>query len=80
MAKRIAVLGDVTTTGGWLVSASGKGFCGGQGIALLGDYVSCPTCKSMGKLFRLPITLWLMASLLPMMDVLWHVLVPLWLR
>lgn len=52
MAKRIAVLGDVTTTGGQVVSASGKGFCGGQGIALLGDYVSCPTCKSMGKIIQ----------------------------
>lgn len=52
MTKRVAVLGDVTTTGGRIISASGEGFNGFQGIALLGDYASCPSCKSTGKIIE----------------------------
>jgi uncharacterized Zn-binding protein involved in type VI secretion len=44
MTKRIAVLGDKTTTGGTIVSASGSAFNGQHPIALLGDKVSCPKC------------------------------------
>lgn len=52
MSKQVAILGDYTTTGGRVISASNEGFCNNQGIACIGDYVSCPKCKSTGKIIE----------------------------
>ena len=52
MSKQIAVLGDVTNYGGRIVTASGQGYCGIDGVALLGDLVSCPKCKSTGRIIE----------------------------
>lgn len=53
MNKLLAVLGDDTTTGGKVISASNGGFSQGQGIACLGDYASCPKCtKGYGSIIE----------------------------
>lgn len=52
MTKRIAVINDVTNTGGRIILASGRGFCGSNGVALLGDLAICPKCKSSGKIIE----------------------------
>ena len=52
MSKQVAILGDYTTTGGRVISASSQGFCANQGIACIGDYVSCPKCESTGKIIE----------------------------
>jgi uncharacterized Zn-binding protein involved in type VI secretion len=53
MTKRIAVLGDKTTTGGVIISASGSIFDGQHPIALLGDKVICPKCdKGQGVIIE----------------------------
>jgi uncharacterized Zn-binding protein involved in type VI secretion len=52
MSQRVAILGDDTTTGGKVISASGQGFYANQGIACIGDYASCPKCKSTGKIIE----------------------------
>ncbi|MWN31628.1 hypothetical protein GQ596_04110 [Gilliamella sp. Pra-s60] len=47
------MLGDDTTTGGKVISASNGGFSQGQGIACLGDYASCPKCtKGYGSIIE----------------------------
>nr|WP_237398454.1 MULTISPECIES: PAAR domain-containing protein [unclassified Gilliamella] len=46
-------MGDDTTTGGKVISASNGGFSQGQGIACLGDYASCPKCtKGYGSIIE----------------------------
>nr|WP_237397802.1 MULTISPECIES: PAAR domain-containing protein [unclassified Gilliamella] len=46
-------MGDDTTTGGKVISASNGGFSQGQGIAYLGDYASCPKCtKGYGSIIE----------------------------
>ena len=52
MSKPIAVLGDVTNYGGRIITASGNGYCGIDGIALLGDLASCPKCRSTGRIIE----------------------------
>lgn len=52
MSKQIAVLGDTTTTGGKIISASDQSFCAIEGVACLGDYAYCPKCKSTGKIIE----------------------------
>ena len=52
MSKPIAVLGDVTNYGGRIITASGNGYCGIDGVALLGDLASCPKCKSIGRIIE----------------------------
>lgn len=52
MTKRVAVLCDVTNNGGRIITASGRAFCGTDGIALLGDLATCPKCKSSGKIIE----------------------------
>lgn len=52
MGKRVAVIGDVTTTGGVIITGSSRGFCGNKGIALLGDIATCPKCKKSGKIIE----------------------------
>ena len=52
MGKQIAVLGDATNYGGRIITASGQGYCGMDGVALLGDLVSCPKCNSTGRIIE----------------------------
>lgn len=52
MAKRLAILGDKTTTGGVIITGSGHAFCNSSSIALLGDKVSCPSCKEIGIIIQ----------------------------
>ena len=50
MGKLIAVLGDRTTKGGYIITGSGPATCGGRCIALVGDLVTCPKCRSKGQI------------------------------
>ena len=52
MIQQIAVLGDVTNYGGRIITASGNGYCGIDGIALLGNLASCPKCRSTGRIIE----------------------------
>ena len=52
MTKQVAVLGDATNYGGRIITASGYGYSDGDGIALLGDLVSCPRCNSTGRIIE----------------------------
>lgn len=52
MSKKIAVMGDDTTTGGKIISSSVQGFNCLDAIACLGDYASCPKCKGSGKIIE----------------------------
>ena len=52
MSKQVAVLGDVTNYGGRIITASGQGYCGMDGVALLGDLASCPKCGSAGRIIE----------------------------
>ncbi|MCX8602059.1 MULTISPECIES: DUF4225 domain-containing protein [unclassified Gilliamella] len=52
MSKKIAVIGDDTTTGGKVISSSVLGFNHIDAIACLGDYASCPKCKGSGKIIE----------------------------
>ncbi|MWP46776.1 PAAR domain-containing protein [Gilliamella sp. Pas-s27] len=45
-------MGDDTTTGGKVISSSVLGFNQLDAIACLGDYASCPKCKSSGKIIE----------------------------
>lgn len=48
MAKRIALIGDKTTTGGTIITGESQMKFDGKEVAMLGDKVSCPACKSIG--------------------------------
>ena len=50
MGKLIAVVGDRTTKGGYIITGSGPATCGGRSIALVGDLVTCPKCRSKGHI------------------------------
>lgn len=52
MSRACAVLGDRTTTGGAIITASGGSFMtiDGKAAALWGDVATCPACKSTGKI------------------------------
>ena len=50
MGKLIAVVGDRTTKGGYILTGSGPATCGGRSIALVGDLVTCPKCGSKGQI------------------------------
>ena len=52
MIKQVAILGDMTNYGGRIITASGQGYCGMDGVALLGDLVSCPKCRSTGRIIE----------------------------
>lgn len=52
MSKKIAVIGDDTTTGGKVISSSVLGFNRLDAIACLGDYASCPKCNGSGKIIE----------------------------
>ena len=52
MSKQVAVLGDATNYGGRIITASGNGYCGIDGVALLGDLASCPKCGSAGRIIE----------------------------
>ncbi|OTQ27533.1 PAAR domain-containing protein [Gilliamella apicola] len=52
MTKQVAVLDDATNYGGRIITASGNGYCGMDGVALLGDLVSCPKCRSTGRIIE----------------------------
>ena len=52
MSKQVAVLGDATNYGGRIITASGQGYCGMDGVALLGDLASCPKCGSAGRIIE----------------------------
>ena len=50
MGKLVAVVGDRTTKGGYILTGSGPATCGGRSIALVGDLVTCPKCRSKGQI------------------------------
>ena len=50
MGKLVAVVGDRTTKGGYIITGSGPATCGGRSIALVGDLVTCPKCGSKGQI------------------------------
>ena len=50
MVKLVAVVGDRTTKGGYIITGSGPATCGGRCIALVGDLVTCPKCGSKGQI------------------------------
>ena len=50
MGKLVAVVGDRTTKGGYIITGSGPATCGGRCIALVGDLVTCPKCGSKGQI------------------------------
>ena len=50
MGKLVAVVGDRTTKGGYIITGSGPATCGGRSIALVGDLVTCPKCRSKGQI------------------------------
>ena len=50
MGKLVAVVGDRTTKGGYILTGSGPATCGGRCIALVGDLVTCPKCRSKGQI------------------------------
>lgn len=52
MSKQVAILGDATNYGGRIITASGNGYCGMDGVALLGDLASCPKCGSAGRIIE----------------------------
>ncbi|WP_276898984.1 PAAR domain-containing protein [Frischella perrara] len=50
MFKLVAVVGDRTTKGGYIITGSGPATCGGRSIALVGDLVTCQKCRSKGQI------------------------------
>jgi uncharacterized Zn-binding protein involved in type VI secretion len=50
MRRYTITLGASTTAGGKVISASSDGSIGGMPIALEGDLVTCPVCKTAGKI------------------------------
>jgi len=52
MIKRIAIIGDATTTGGHIITGSGTSFCEISSVALLGDLAYCPKCKGTGEIIE----------------------------
>ena len=50
MRRYTITLGARTTAGGSVVTASGSGTIEGVPIALEGDLIQCPVCKSSGKI------------------------------
>ena len=50
MRRYTITLGASTTAGGKVISASANGSINGQQIALEGDRIFCPSCKSEGKI------------------------------
>lgn len=50
MKRHTITLGASTTTGGKVIAASSNGMINGVPIALEGDPISCPACKSKGKI------------------------------
>jgi uncharacterized Zn-binding protein involved in type VI secretion len=50
MRRYTITLGAPTTSGGKVISASSDGKINGAPIALEGDLVSCPACKTAGKI------------------------------
>ena len=52
MGKLVAVVGDRTTKGGYIITGAGYASCGGRNIALVGDLVSCPKCGTTGKIIE----------------------------
>lgn len=45
MGKRIALVGDKTTTGGSIISGLNQVICMGKKVALVGDKATCPACE-----------------------------------
>ena len=52
MSKKIAVNGDITTTGARLISSNNTFLCGMNSVALLGDKIFCPACQSEGQIIE----------------------------
>jgi uncharacterized Zn-binding protein involved in type VI secretion len=50
MRRYTVTLGAPTTSGGKVISASSEGKIDGVAIALEGDLVTCPACKTAGKI------------------------------
>ena len=52
MGKLVAVVGDRTTKGGYIITGAGDAICDGRNIALVGDLVTCPKCGTTGKIIE----------------------------
>ena len=50
MGKLVAVVGDRTTKGGYIITGLGPATCDGRCIALVSDLVTCPKCGSKGQI------------------------------
>lgn len=50
MKRYTLTLGATTSAGGKVIAASGRGSINGAAIALEGDAIYCPACKSKGKI------------------------------
>ena len=50
MTKQVAVLGDATNYGGRIITASGNGYCGMDGVALLGDWFPVLSVEAQAEL------------------------------
>lgn len=51
MGKRVALIGDGTTTGGIIISGENQTICFGQSVAVIGNQATCPACdKGIGTI------------------------------
>lgn len=52
MGKRVALVGDFTSTGGKILTGDQRMTFSGMPAALLGDKVSCPKCQTIGTIIE----------------------------
>lgn len=50
--KRIAVIGDRTTTGGVIITGADSCFGDGRQVARMGDRATCPKCNTVGTIIQ----------------------------
>lgn len=50
--KRVAVVGDKTTTGGTIITGCETYRCDGKPVACFGDKTTCPICKKIGTIIQ----------------------------
>ncbi|VEJ53575.1 S-type pyocin domain-containing protein [Pragia fontium] len=50
--KRVAVVGDRTTTGGVIITGADSFFGDGKPVARQGDYATCPKCNKVGTIIQ----------------------------
>ena len=52
VSKRVAVVGDRTTTGGVIITGADSFFGDGRPVARMGDKATCPKCNSVGTIIQ----------------------------